>query len=326
MAPPRPPPSARLPPSGGGRPRAAADRAWRRSGAPRIERRGWRPLRPREPRERPATRPGAGDARGMTSRPSPPSASFSTQAELQEKLAKLYDVKDTNCIFVFGLRTQVGSFSRGAARGAGGATGGRCPRRGGSPRRAGLGARGERAERRPPEAREGPPPGARRRGATARGRAGGGGVRRRRARRCVRRRRKARRAPSRRAGGAVGSWPLAGRRAGAGGGSTAAQLGDLPRSPARSSGSATPGELELCFLRRPRIGRTLRGGSGQRSSDAVHLSPGAARGAFAAWRGRRPSSVGRRAIGFRFPGMPLPLWRPDPEAAGAPSAADRTES
>ena len=28
--------------------------------------------------------------------------------ELQEKLAKMYDVKDANCVFVFGLKTQFG--------------------------------------------------------------------------------------------------------------------------------------------------------------------------------------------------------------------------
>jgi ribosomal protein S24E len=30
------------------------------------------------------------------------------QAELREKLAKMYDVKDLNCVFVFGMRTQFG--------------------------------------------------------------------------------------------------------------------------------------------------------------------------------------------------------------------------
>jgi small subunit ribosomal protein S24e len=30
------------------------------------------------------------------------------KAELKEKLAKMYDVRDPNCIFVFGFRTQVG--------------------------------------------------------------------------------------------------------------------------------------------------------------------------------------------------------------------------
>lgn len=30
------------------------------------------------------------------------------QTELSEKLGKMYDVKDPNCIFVFGLRTQFG--------------------------------------------------------------------------------------------------------------------------------------------------------------------------------------------------------------------------
>jgi len=33
---------------------------------------------------------------------------LSLQEELREKLAKMYDVKDTNCIFVFGMRTQYG--------------------------------------------------------------------------------------------------------------------------------------------------------------------------------------------------------------------------
>lgn len=30
------------------------------------------------------------------------------QTELREKLAKMYDVKDLNCVFVFGMRTQFG--------------------------------------------------------------------------------------------------------------------------------------------------------------------------------------------------------------------------
>ena len=30
------------------------------------------------------------------------------QADLREKLAKMYDVKDLNCVFVFGMRTQFG--------------------------------------------------------------------------------------------------------------------------------------------------------------------------------------------------------------------------
>jgi ribosomal protein S24E len=30
------------------------------------------------------------------------------QAELCEKLTKMYDVKDPNCVFVFGMRTQFG--------------------------------------------------------------------------------------------------------------------------------------------------------------------------------------------------------------------------
>lgn len=32
----------------------------------------------------------------------------SSQADLREKLAKMYDVKDLNCVFVFGMRTQFG--------------------------------------------------------------------------------------------------------------------------------------------------------------------------------------------------------------------------
>ena len=31
-----------------------------------------------------------------------------SKEELREKLAKMYDVKDTNCVFVFGLKTQFG--------------------------------------------------------------------------------------------------------------------------------------------------------------------------------------------------------------------------
>jgi ribosomal protein S24E len=33
---------------------------------------------------------------------------FAVQAELKEKLAKLYEVKDANCIFVFKFRTHFG--------------------------------------------------------------------------------------------------------------------------------------------------------------------------------------------------------------------------
>ncbi|KAI7846049.1 hypothetical protein COHA_000415 [Chlorella ohadii] len=31
-----------------------------------------------------------------------------SKADLREKLAKMYDVKDLNCVFVFGMRTQFG--------------------------------------------------------------------------------------------------------------------------------------------------------------------------------------------------------------------------
>jgi hypothetical protein len=34
------------------------------------------------------------------------------QSELSEKLGKMYDVKDPNCIFVFGMRTAVRAFGR----------------------------------------------------------------------------------------------------------------------------------------------------------------------------------------------------------------------
>lgn len=33
---------------------------------------------------------------------------FSPQADLREKLAKMYDVKDTNLVFLFGMQTQFG--------------------------------------------------------------------------------------------------------------------------------------------------------------------------------------------------------------------------
>lgn len=47
------------------------------------------------------------------------------QTELREKLSKMYDVKDSNCVFVFGLKTQV------RARRAGGwAESGAAPRAG----------------------------------------------------------------------------------------------------------------------------------------------------------------------------------------------------
>ena len=40
--------------------------------------------------------------------PSPPTpTSLLLQTELREKLSKMYDVKDLNCVFVFGMRTQV---------------------------------------------------------------------------------------------------------------------------------------------------------------------------------------------------------------------------
>lgn len=32
---------------------------------------------------------------------------FALQAELKEKLTKMYDVRDSNGVFVFGFRTQV---------------------------------------------------------------------------------------------------------------------------------------------------------------------------------------------------------------------------
>jgi ribosomal protein S24E len=35
----------------------------------------------------------------------------SLQTELKEKLASMYDAKDTQCIFLFGFRTQVGAHS-----------------------------------------------------------------------------------------------------------------------------------------------------------------------------------------------------------------------
>jgi small subunit ribosomal protein S24e len=37
-----------------------------------------------------------------------PKKVVSAQAELKERLAKVYDVKDTNCIFVFKFRTHFG--------------------------------------------------------------------------------------------------------------------------------------------------------------------------------------------------------------------------
>lgn len=39
--------------------------------------------------------------------PACPAAAW-LQTELREKLAKMYDVKDLNCVFVFGMRTQFG--------------------------------------------------------------------------------------------------------------------------------------------------------------------------------------------------------------------------
>ena len=33
------------------------------------------------------------------------------KSELKERLSKMYDVRDPNCIFVFGFRTQVGALS-----------------------------------------------------------------------------------------------------------------------------------------------------------------------------------------------------------------------
>ena len=51
------------------------------------------------------------------------------QSELGEKLAKMYDVKDPKCIFVFGLKTQVrapgrsGGFAPRAGQGQGGRAG-----------------------------------------------------------------------------------------------------------------------------------------------------------------------------------------------------------
>ena len=38
----------------------------------------------------------------------PPALACCLQAELCEKLTKMYDVKDPNCVFVFGMRTQFG--------------------------------------------------------------------------------------------------------------------------------------------------------------------------------------------------------------------------
>ena len=42
------------------------------------------------------------------SSPAPRHVPRPLQTELREKLSKMYDVKDTNCVFVFGMRTQFG--------------------------------------------------------------------------------------------------------------------------------------------------------------------------------------------------------------------------
>ena len=42
-------------------------------------------------------------------------APWYSQAELKEKLTKMYDVRDINSVFVFGFRNQVASRMRGQA-------------------------------------------------------------------------------------------------------------------------------------------------------------------------------------------------------------------